>query len=80
MLHYDAMACILTECERARSLYPAFRSPHEGLSILQEEVEELKGLVYLNPHGVDPQELRENLKIEAVHVGAMALRFLTDLC
>ena len=64
------------EATRAQKLYPKFNSAHEGYAVLLEEVEELWDEVKKNPRKRDPAAMRE----EAVHVAAMALRFLVDLC
>lgn len=71
-----AYELVQAEVERAISLYPAFRSHHEGYAIIKEEVEELWEIIKRKPDSVKLEELRE----EAVQTAAMALRFLIDLC
>jgi NTP pyrophosphatase (non-canonical NTP hydrolase) len=69
-----ALKAVVEELERATRLHPrSFNSAHEGFAVLKEEVDELWEEV---KHGRDPADLRA----EAVQVGAMALRFLMDLC
>jgi hypothetical protein len=49
-------------------------SAHEGFAVLLEEVDELKAEVWRSRHDM------EAMTTEAVHVAAMAIRFLTDVC
>lgn len=64
------------ELARARSLWPAFNSAHEGFAVLNEEVDELWEHVRMN------QKKRDlvAMKAEARQVAAMALRFALDVC
>ncbi|MFA5307056.1 MAG: hypothetical protein WC365_06425 [Candidatus Babeliales bacterium] len=70
----------LKEAKKATLRYPPFNSMHEGYSVLYEEVDELwaevKAWKMNNP---DPENIK-NLRTEAIHVAAMALRFIHDLC
>jgi hypothetical protein len=66
----------VAEAERATLLYPPFNSEHEGFAVLKEEVDELWDEVKKSPRKRDPAKLR----VEAVQVAAMALRFLVDRC
>jgi hypothetical protein len=72
----EAMALVDAEYDRAVSMYPSFHSPHEGLAVLLEEVEELKREVFTSPR----MRSNERMMKEATQVGAMALRFLEDCC
>jgi len=67
---------ILQEAINASQIHQPFHSAHEGLAVLQEEYEELKTEVFkersYRPYG----RMRE----EALQVGAMALRFIYDVC
>ena len=72
----DAMALIYAEYLRASARYPAFNSPHEGIAVMEEEFTELRTEVFAN-HSL---RSHERMRKEAVQVGAMALRFLVDLC
>lgn len=70
----DHLTEIANEYNRASSLYPKFNSAHEGYAVLLEEVEELWDEVKKSPKNRNVHLLR----IEAVQVAAMALRFLHD--
>ena len=50
-------------------------SYHEGISVIEEEYDELWDEIKLKPSKRDPKRLRE----EAKQVAAMALRFMIDL-
>jgi len=69
----DAANSILQEYFRAATIHPPMHSAAEGYAILLEELDELwDEIKKRNP---DKEELRK----EAIHVGAMALRFLVDV-
>jgi hypothetical protein len=72
----DAMALIYAEYLRASAKYPAMHSAHEAIAVIEEEFNELRAEVFTN------HSLRSNarMRTEAMHLGAMALRFLVDLC
>lgn len=70
------IAAVLKELDRADSLYPKFPTQHHGYAILQEEVDELWDAVKLNQKTRPEREGR--IREEAVHVAAMALKFLRD--
>lgn len=67
---------ILVELEHAVTKFGAFHNAHEGYAILLEEVDELWDTVKLNAkkHPERDTEMRK----EAIHVAAMAIRFLHD--
>jgi hypothetical protein len=70
-----AFSLILYEYNRATSKFDAFHNAHEGYAVLSEEVDELWDAVKMKG------ELRDSaLTEEAIQVGAMALRFLVDVC
>lgn len=69
----DALLAILNEYGGAVEKFPAFASGHEGYAVIKEELDELWQAIKRN-------EPRENWRREAVQVGAMALRFVADLC
>ena len=71
-----AVISIMDEHKRAIGKFPPFHSAHEGLSIIREEYKELEAEVFKHH---SKRELA-NLEKEAVHLGAMALRFLVDIC
>ena len=72
----NAARAIINECVDAMDRYPRFNSAHEGYAVLLEELDELKAEVWKSPKNRDPQAMQE----EAIQVGAMALRFLVDVC
>lgn len=69
-------AKILAEFQRAIKYYRPMTSYHEGYAIIKEEMEELWDEIKRKPSSRNKKRLQE----EAVQVGAMALRFLYDLC
>ncbi len=73
MQAWEAMSLIMHEHDRAIHEYERFNSPHEGFAVLLEEADELWDEVKKKKR--DPERMRK----EAVQVGAMAMRFLTDL-
>lgn len=64
------------EAERASRRFPPFRSPHEGIAILEEEFLELRSAVFWAPS----EERDEAMRKEAIQTAAMALRFVSDCC
>jgi len=71
------LACnmIREEAHRAITLFPSFNSGHEGKAIIEEELDELWTEVKACALGTTP-----NILTEAIHVGAMAARFIADVC
>ncbi len=67
---------ITAECVKASGCYPPFNSAHEGLAVILEELEELKAEVFKNHSKRDLTAMHK----EAIQVGAMALRFVNDVC
>jgi hypothetical protein len=67
------LADMFAEFLRASATFNGFHSAHEGYAVLREEVDELWDDVKAN---AEPDRLRE----EAVQVGAMAVRFVHDVC
>ena len=72
----DAVNLIAKEYENAILEFGSFKSHHEGLAVIWEEFEELKTEVFKKKENRDINKLRK----EASHLGAMALRFITELC
>lgn len=64
------------ELRRARNTYQPMHSIHEGYAILREEVDELWDLIKRSKgmKGTD------SMRVEAIQVAAMAMRFIEDLC
>lgn len=71
-----ALKLISSEYDRAIALHGAFNSCHEGYAVILEELDELKAEVWKRASEQNPERVTK----EAVQVGAMALRFLCDLC
>jgi hypothetical protein len=67
---------LATEAVRASVKFEPFNSSHEGLAVILEEYEELKREVFKKQSEYDMVKMRK----EAVHLGAMALRFIYDVC
>ena len=76
----DKIFCALRlaekEVTRAMSLYPPHNSAHEAYAILLEEMDELWAEVKKSPRDRDDEAMME----EAVQVGAMAIRFIVEIC
>ena len=72
----EVMLEVLRELEKAKSLWPAYNSAHEGLGVLLEEVHELQTIVFTNQSKRDLEAMRK----EAVQVAAVACRFAEELC
>jgi hypothetical protein len=70
----EELRLIGDECLRAMCSHGRFHSPHEGFAVIHEEFDELKAEVW--KRSFDKAAARK----EATHLGAMALRFLTDCC
>lgn len=73
---------ILYEYNRADSLFGPFTCPHEGYAVILEELDETwevikKRTQEKNEIGPNAPELMAE---EVKSVGAMALRFMVDLC
>ena len=69
---------ILVEAEdelaSARKEFPDFNSAHEGKAIIEEELDELWDEIKKKKRS------RGKMRKEALHVVAMGLRFITDIC
>lgn len=73
----DALGDIAQEYEKSRRKHAFMRSPHEGYAVLLEEVDELWDEV----KAWQPSfENRDAMRKEALHVAAMALAFLLEVC
>jgi len=55
--------------------FPPFRSAHEGVAIVDEEMREFRDAAYW-PHKHD----KEAEETEATQLAAMAIRYLMDVC
>lgn len=78
----DAVSAVM----KARVKHGQMRSPHEGYAILLEEVDELWDEVrrwqpdIAYRHVEDCAAARQAMRKEALHVAAMALAFLAEVC
>ena len=72
----EVLYAVENEVVRAVSLHKPFNSPHEGYAVLLEEVDELWDEVKKNHSRRD----KDLMKTEAIHVAAMAVRFIKDCC
>jgi len=75
MTEDEALSSIILEHSKAIKLYPPFASAHEGYAVILEELTELQTEVFKNPARRDYTAMRK----EAIHVAAMALRFIIDV-
>lgn len=73
-----ALDWIRNEYIKATKKFGKFHNAHEGYAVLLEEVDELWENVKLNQH---THTGRDSLMLmEAIQVGAMAIRFIIDCC
>ena len=70
-----AISAIIAEYQRATELHGPMANAWHGESVLRGELNELSAEV----HGHAPDR-QGRMRAEAVQVGAMALRFLVDVC
>ncbi len=75
MIQLEAIRAVDEELTKASNKFGAFKSPHEGLAIIQEEFEELKVEVFKQFGARDGNAMQE----EAKQLAAMAVRFMVDL-
>lgn len=73
-----AVEAILVEFYEATVKFGPFASAHEGIAVIREEYLELEREVFW-PSSL-PKLSLEKQRAEAIQLGAMALRFLVDLC
>jgi len=69
-----AVQQVINEFLRASNIYPKFNSEHEGYAVILEEVEELWADIMNNKYTENHDRI-----MEAVQIGAMALRYVHDL-
>ena len=68
---------VATEVARARSMFPAIYSPHEGLAIIREEYLEFEDEVW--QHNLfKKRDHRPQMRTELIQLAAMALRTILD--
>lgn len=66
------------EYKKARSKYPPFHSTHEGIAVIQEEVDELWDMVKRNK-GITIKDGNPQMVKECIQIAAMAYAFVRDL-
>jgi hypothetical protein len=71
-----ALDLIAAEYLRAVGIHPPLHSAHEALAVVWEEVRELEAEVFTKGE----KRSLEAMRGEIVQVGAMAVRFLVDVC
>jgi len=69
-----AVSSIVEEYLRASKKFGAMASAHEGYAVILEELDELWDEIK------NQIQDKEAIRSEAIQVGAMALRFLVDVC
>jgi hypothetical protein len=71
-----AMTAIVAELRRATAMNGPFHSAHEGYGVIKEEFDELWDEI--KKKAID--RVPEKMQKEAVQLGAMAMRFIIDIC
>ena len=66
---------IYREYLNASEKFGPFHGPHEGWAIIKKEMDELWEVIRDYPKAD-----KTNLRKEAMQIGAMALRFMIDIC
>lgn len=66
------------EYRKARTKYPPFHSTHEGIAVIQEEVDELWEMVKKNK-GINIKDGNPMMVKECIQIAAMAYAFVRDL-
>lgn len=72
----EAFKQIENEYLRATDLYPDLHSNHEAYAVIKEEMDELWDAIKKSKETHGNKEIREEL----IHVGAMVVRYLNNLC
>lgn len=68
---------VADEVSRARSMFPAIHSPHEGLAVIREEYLEFEDEVW--QHNLfKKRDHRPQMRTELIQLAAMALRTILD--
>ena len=67
---------IKKELELARNKFPKFNTEHEGIAVIREEYLELEQEVFKKQSEYNIDQIKK----EAIQLGAMAMRFLIDRC
>lgn len=78
----EAVCQILEELKSARRLHPNFVNPHEAYAVILEELDEVWDIIKRHkrvPQGRHAPTEIDSMKYEIKAVGAMCIRFMTDL-
>ena len=70
----NVITSVTDELASANVNFGVFKSPHEGVAIIQEEFEEFKASVFW------PNKSDSDMASECTQLAAMAIRFLMDIC
>ena len=70
-----ALRLISEEYDRAIDKFPKFHNAHEGWGVIREEYLELEDEIRKKQEDYDLNQMRK----EAIQLGAMVVRFLIDL-
>lgn len=73
----EALKNIKEEYLRAVKKYGVIDDAHQGYALILEELDELWDKVKLRPNTIDRLN---SMRIEAIQVGAMAIRFIINSC
>lgn len=76
MKYEKALQLVACEVTQASAKFAAFNSVHEGYAVILEELDELWQEIKKQKEARSKLALRR----EAIHVAAMAVRFLIDCC
>ena len=71
----SALHEVRCELYSAINNYPPFRSAHEGVALVDEEMREFRDAAYW-PH----KEETGDEEVEAIQLAAMSVRYLVDVC
>ena len=71
-----AIELVVAELNSANEKFPMFNSPHEGYAVIKEEMDELWDEIKNNKYPMSSMKQ----KVEAIQVGAMAIKFLMSCC
>lgn len=71
-----ALSEVAEELDRALRKYSAFNTAHEGIAVIQEELDELWDEVKRKPK----KRRLKRMEREAVQLAAMAIRFRLECC
>ena len=70
----DIAQLLIREYAGASNKFGSFNSAHEGWGVIREEYLELEDEIRKKHHD------KEKMRNEAIQLGAMAMRFIYDIC